>query len=287
MVNRAEYFTSGELAGLVGVSGATINNWRKTGKIEAAVRGKDGFYYYSKEQYIKILGFMGENIESVCENEKQKYMLYCWECGTVLPSNTTGSFVRLMCEECRVAYETEKQKTLQQYIELKIKVMYERALRIMERSEKVNMAEIQEASKTVCEYAQENPEAFASSHEMVAAIVLINSHIGIKMQYSVENKKVDIYVPSLNCGLEVDGYLHKGKEIKDSKRDILIRGKMGKGFEIIRIPTKYIERNPMMIIKYVQEAIKLKKQFRKNHNGILPDNFSRLEKELYRKVLKN
>lgn len=62
---------------------------------------------------------------------------------------------------------------------------------------------------------------------------------------------------------------------------------MGEQFEIIRIPTKYIEKNPNKIADYVKSSYKCKKQLRKKYNGILPGHYSEREKQLYKKILKN
>lgn len=281
-MDMTNYFSTGEFAKLIGVTSATLRVWDKSGKLKPVHKSENGYRYYSKEQVAQYLNLENE-ILSVDTSES--YFLSCWECGALIPKITKTTFNRVMCDECKTQYEERKIKTLNEYIKLKIEVMYERALRIMEKSEKVNMAEIEEAAKVVYEHAKKDPNAFDSSQEMITAIMLINNRIKIKMQHKVNNHRLDIYIKEWNCGVEVDGKLHEGKELRDSKRDIAIREELGKGFEIIRIPTKYIESNPMKIVDYIKESYKNKKELRAKYNGILPDNYSKREKEMYNKVL--
>ncbi len=285
-MNLLNYYSTGQLAEILGLSRATIVLWDKKGTLKPVYRSENGFRYYSKEQLYEIQRNRGERIQELPEDVSDNVYLRCWECGTLLPSCISTTINRIMCAECRPEYEKTKEETLNKYIHLKMKVMYERALRLLEKSEKVNMVEIEEAAKAIGDYCLKNLNAFASSQEMVAAIVLIQNRIKIKLQYPVKSKRIDIYIPELNCGLEVDGVLHKGKELKDSKRDVLLRDEMGADFEVIRIPTKYIEQNPLRIVDYIKEAYKQKKQLREKNSGILPEYYSKREGALYKTLMK-
>lgn len=286
-MNLSDYFSTGQVAKIIGKSSSTIRKWEEMGKLIPVYRSENGFRYYSKEQVLELQNSQEQDISKFENPTTEIYYKKCWECGTLMPSCVKGALIRVMCEECREKYEREKKETLRRYVELKIKVMYERALRIMEKSERVNMCEIEEAAKTIQEYALKNPNYFYSSHEMITAMVLIHNRLRIKMQYEVKSKKIDIYIPELNCGVEVDGKLHEGKEAKDSKRDVFIRNELGPEFEIVRIPTRYIEQNPMKIYSFIQESYKQKKKIRKKNIGLLPPNYSNREKEMYKEILKD
>lgn len=277
-----EYYFIGEFADLIGVTPSVLIRWEREGKLTPSYRDEKGYRRYSKHQLADIL-----NIDVSELKIEKNYFLKCWECGTLVPRSQEIAHYRVMCKDCRKEYESRKVKILSEYIKLKKEVMFERALRIIERSETVNMCEIEEAAKAIQEYALEDLNAFDSSHEMIAAIMLLNCRTRLKFQYEVSNKRIDIYLPEWNCGVEIDGAFHKGNELKDSKRDIAIRKEMGQQFEIIRIPTKYIEKNPNKIADYVKSSYKCKKQLRKKYNGILPGHYSEREKQLYKKILKN
>lgn len=284
-MNLQDYYTTGDFGSLIGVCGGTIRTWDKSGKLKPAYVTENGFRYYSKEQLVEVLKNRGEDIQGMYDNTPPLYLLSCWGCGIAVPKHFSGPKIRIMCDDCKPEYEKDKEETLKEYIRLKMKVMYERALRILEKSQKVDMHAISEAAKAVEEYSRSHTSAFVSSHEMIAAMVLIHHRIKIKMQYKVNTKRIDIYAPELNCGVEVDGAHHKGRELKDSARDILIRGEMGSAFEIIRIPVNYIEQNPIRITTYIKNAYRLKKELRLQYDGLLPDNYSKREYETYKKCL--
>jgi very-short-patch-repair endonuclease len=276
-----EYYFIGEFADLIGVTPSVLIRWEREGKLTPSYRDEKGYRRYSKQQLADIL-----NIDVSELKIKKNHFLQCWECGTLVPRSRKIAYYRVMCEDCRKEYEIKKEEILNEYIKLKKEVMFERALRIIEKSETANMCEIEEAAKAIKEYSQQNLNAFDSSHEMVAAIMLLNCRTRLKFQYEVASKRIDIYLPDWNCGVEIDGVFHKGTELKDSKRDMIIRKEMGEQFEIIRIPTKYIEKNPMKVPEYIKKAYKHKKELRRKHHGILPGNYSEREKQLYKKILK-
>ena len=94
--------------------------------------------------------------------------------------------------------------------------------------------------------------------------------------------RVDFYVPELKVCLEIDGHLHEHNAVYDSNRDIELRQFLGGDWEIIRVPTKYIDKNPSMIPEAIEKIKMAKAEFRKKNNGILPDHYSKRERELYK-----
>ena len=217
---------------------------------------------------------------------EQVYNYLCWWCNKpVTVKQKFPATIRIYCsDDCRQAQSTEKELILKNYIELKIKVMHERALRFLEKQEAV-MGLYKEAANVVLEYALEKKEGFQSSHEMMAAMELVRNKIRIKLQQQIGKHRVDMVIPDKKVVLEIDGFMHTYRVKKDSKRDIEIRKELGQDWEIVRIPTKYIEKNVKMLIPAINEVRKEKQQYRLNNNGLLPEYYSKREKEQYKKLL--
>lgn len=208
----------------------------------------------------------------------------CWRCGIPVVSYTSYPILRVFCPDCKNEYQEEKERILKEYVQLKIRVMHERALRILEKQE-AHLFKYREASQAVLEFALSNPDKFQSSHEMIAAMELIRNEIKVKIQQKIENHRVDFVIPDMKVVLEIDGYMHDFKKVKDSKRDLKIRRILGPEWEVIRIPTKYIEQNASALIKAIRELYNFKQKVRKQNNGIIPDWYSDREKMHYTKIL--
>ena len=81
--------------------------------------------------------------------------------------------------------------------------------------------------------------------------------------------------------LEIDGGYHETKRISDSKRDIEIRKLLGDEWEIIRIKTNYLEKDPEKLLDAIDALYAEKKKLRKQNNGIIPEHFSKRERDHY------
>lgn len=218
-------------------------------------------------------------IEIPAQDEKL-YLHECWYCHTMVPISNAKPRWRVFCEECKEEYFAEKEETLKQYVSLKIDVMYERALRHMEKQE-LSMADYKIAAETVHEFAKGDPTKFASSPEMMAAMELIRREIPIKMQYKLNRHRIDILIPSLKVALEIDGYQHQYKILQDSKRDVELVKELGVGWEVIRIPTNHIETNLKKLVPAIKQLYKYKQDLRRKNNGFIPRNFSKRDYELH------
>lgn len=207
----------------------------------------------------------------------------CWRCGKSLSFLTKNPILRPFCDECEKAHEAEKSERLQEYIRLKMHVMHERALRMLEKQQ-IGIAVYREAANAVLEFALEDCERFASSHEMIAAMELIRSHVKVKVQQKILKHRVDFVIPELKVILEIDGYMHDYSELKDSKRDIDVRAHLGGDWEIVRIPTKYLEQNAGKLLDAIYAVREEKKKIRSANNGIIPEWYSRRERSRYRKL---
>lgn len=181
---------------------------------------------------------------------------------------------RWYCEDCfnRIAQERKTDRV--EYIRLKKKLMFERAVRLLERQE-LDLYDYKEALEAVNELSVENPNWFDSAHEMVAAAIIIDNEIAAKHHYSVAGYEVDFFIPELKIVLEIDGYLHEHSISKDRKRDIKIRQALGKEYEIIRIGTKYLEENAELLIEAAKTMRKEKQKIRKSNGGEIPEWFSK------------
>lgn len=210
-------------------------------------------------------------------------MYKCWRCGVEHHMETEPT-ERVFCTDCVSEHRGEHKRVVEEYAGLKIKIMYETALRIMEKAG-VYMYEYIEAANLVLAKTESEELKLYSSHEMITAIILENLLYEYYADYAIGKYRVDFYVPELKACVEVDGHLHKGKELYDSNRDIDIRNTLGSDWEVVRIPTKYIEKNPPRIVDAIIALYNKKQELRKEHHGIIPDNFSLREKRHYQKIL--
>lgn len=197
-----------------------------------------------------------------------------------------ASYHRSFCINCFENYKKEYNEKLNNYLQLKIWLMHERAVKIIENSLTCFMDDLKESCDEVLKFNLKK-QNLASADEVIVAIMLLDESYEFKIQYQIGKYRVDFFIPEEKIVLEVDGYMHEHKNIEDSKRDIEIRGILGKDWEVVRIPTKYIEQNPMAITQAMIEMKKEKQKLRKANNGIIPENFSKRESSHYKKILEN
>lgn len=219
-------------------------------------------------------------------NDKDK----CWLCGKpairALKINSTNlggdgydgdaefKVNRHFCEECYQKHTDDIAETEEIYGRLKKKLMLERAIKILEM-QRINLYEFKDIIEQMQEYVVENPRKFDSSDEMIVAIMLVANGIKSLMQYKIDNYVVDFYIPSLKVVLEVDGHLHRYNTYYDNERDIRIRSYLGKEWEVVRIPTKYIEANAKQVVPAIISIKAEKQKIREEHNGIIPEWYSK------------
>ena len=161
---------------------------------------------------------------------------------------------RCYCEKCFEEVKKQLKEENEQYILLRRKRLFERALDTMER-QRINFYKYEEAIKTIQEYNIENDGKFDSSYEIMAAIVLIQNHYHIKPQTKVGRYQVDFMLPEDKIILEIDGDRHKGKKGSDSVRDEKIRNELGADWEIIRIPTELIDQDVTKLPKAIENVL--------------------------------
>ena len=212
----------------------------------------------------------------------------CWNCGkeaVVFPPVYFYSYgnafrdekqQRGYCEECAKLVTEQHSHNKQMYLMLKKKLMFERAVRILEH-QNLDIYDYKDAIKAVEEYSSEHPEKFDSSHEMIAAIMLVDNELGTAIGKSIGNYRVDFFIPDLKAVLEIDGERHRSKQYYDNERDIELRKMLGSNWEIVRIKTEYIEQNAEMLVEAIKTIIAEKKKLRSQNNGFLPDWYSKRE----------
>lgn len=166
---------------------------------------------------------------------------------------------RCYCSECFAEVVGQYKQDVQEYIRLKKKLMFERAVRIMER-QSLNIYDYQEAIQTVEEFAAEKPDKFDSSYEMIAAIVLIDNELRCELQYKVGKYQCDFCIPSMKVILEIDGDRHKYNKGYDSVRDEEIMKALGPGWNIVRIKTDYLEQKADLLVEAINSVLAERKE---------------------------
>lgn len=210
----------------------------------------------------------------------------CWNCGADIVESfgamdiLSGRF----CLKCYREHSKNYKEQLAEYLKLKTMVMFERAMRIMERAG-TDMTKYKKYAKAVERHSADSPEQYKSSDEMVAAVVMLETGIDFEMNYKIGQFIADMYIPEWELIVEIDGAVHEGKELKDSNRDVKIRQMLGEEWEIIRIPTKYIEQNPPRIPDAIKAMAEQKRKLRKQNGGFLPETYSKREAARYKDAM--
>lgn len=210
----------------------------------------------------------------------------CWNCGKSIVESFGISDVMSMrfCHDCWRKHTAEHKKTVEEYLKLKNVIMFERAMRIMEKGG-ADMEKYMRYAKAVQRHSADNPDKYKSAHEIVAAVVMLETGADFEMNYKVGDYIADMYIPRMALVVEIDGQLHEGKELKDSNRDIKMRQLLGDEWEIIRIPTKHIEENPSRIPDAITALAKQKRDLRRKNGGFLPNSYSKREAARYKAAM--
>lgn len=183
--------------------------------------------------------------------EETRFVTYKYGCIDRAP---VSPYHRCYCKKCRKESEAKEKADKELYIKLKKNEMFLRACDILE-NQHTNMYEYREAIEVVKEFVEEQPDKFDSSYEMLSAIVLVHNRIHCKMQYKIGRYQVDFLLPELLVVLEIDGERHKHKKEYDSARDIAIQEALGEGWDIVRIPTDYLDKNAKKLPEAIHRVI--------------------------------
>ena len=210
----------------------------------------------------------------------------CWVCGAdvVKSYGVTDVMSGRFCHKHWLEHQKAYKKTVADYIKLKTEVMFERAMRKLD-SAGVCMTDIQREATAVHKHSADCPEVYKSSDEMITAVIMLNAGYDFELNHKIGKYIVDMYIPSLKVILEVDGERHEHRQLQDSKRDVELRRMLGEEWEVIRIPTQYIEQNPAKIPEAVIVMAEKKRILRKKNGGFLPQNYSKREAALYKNAM--
>lgn len=210
----------------------------------------------------------------------------CWICGKDIVESfgamdiMSGRF----CKEHWREHQKQYKQTVAEYLKLKTQIMFERAVRLLENTG-INMTDIKREAQAVQKHSVDSPESYKSSQEMVTAVIMLKAGYDFELNYKIGKYIVDMYLPDLKLILEVDGERHDNRQLQDSKRDTELRRLLGDEWEIIRIPTQYIEQNPEKIPDAVIALARQKRELRKKNGGFLPNSYSRREQAKYAKAM--
>lgn len=200
--------------------------------------------------------------------------ILCWNCGKVADrtkphlyyseelkafdeyylTKEVHPWYRCYCEECYEKVKEQEEHDLKEYIRLKKKMMYNRALNILEK-QSVRMYNYKDAIEVVEEHITEHPDKYDSAYEVIAAIILVHNRIVSKMQYKVGRYQVDFLLPELGVALEIDGDRHKYKKDHDRERDRYIKNQLGCGWDIVRINTDYLDEKATKLIDAINAVV--------------------------------
>lgn len=204
----------------------------------------------------------------------------CWVCGEVIPQDNFFGDGRRFCEKCERAHVDRYKGIVNEYAMLKNRVMFERAMRMMEKAG-CEMSKYKRFARAVERHSAENPTLYRSSDEMIAAVVLLEAGYDFEMNKKVGKYTVDIFIPAMCVCLEIDGDRHQYSKKRDGERDVDMRHLLGSKWETVRIPTKYIEKEPWKIAQAIKSVYDLKKETRSKNNGLLPETYSSMVKGYY------
>ena len=180
----------------------------------------------------------------ICEKETEatRRIKFDGKNGPAMFGDKVETKYRAYCPECQKKHDEEVKQDKANYVILKKKMMFERAMELMEK-QGCNMSEYRNAAVRVQRYLYANLDKFDSADELIAAIVLIKNGLQIKMQHKIGRYQVDIIIPEIKIALEIDGERHKQKKDYDSWRDIEIKQALGEEWEVVRISTDHLEKN--------------------------------------------
>lgn len=204
----------------------------------------------------------------------------CWNCNAQLESGQ-----KRYCPKCEEANTRMQMIVRKEYDKLKDELSLERALIMLEK-QGCDMSIYKEATDAVRGKIKEKPGTFQSGYEMAATIELLRNRIRIKTQYSVGAYRVDLALLEENIFLEIDGQSHILSMKHDKERDIKIRLLSGPEWEIVRIPTKYLEKNIKQLLPAVREIRDFQQDVRERNHGLMPKWFSARDERAWKELSK-
>ena len=115
-------------------------------------------------------------------------------------------------------------------------------------------------------------------------IILTENKLPFEPNKRIGQYITDFYIPDLKVCLEIDGHLHNYSTKKDCARDITIRNILGKDWEVVRIKTKYIEKDPENIVPSIINEKMLLQNLRLQNGGIIPESYAKRFRDYYESI---
>jgi very-short-patch-repair endonuclease len=168
---------------------------------------------------------------------------------------------------------------------LRIELMYERALRTLEK-QNAPMGEYVVPARVIKEKLRKKPTLFQSAPEIVAAMELLRNHVLLQRNATVAGHKVDLLLPGEKIALEIDGYMHDQARLEDYQLDRRIRESLGVEWEVVRIPVCHVEKNVRQLLRAIRDIKAYKRQVRNKHAGIIPRWYSKRNDAAWREIEK-
>jgi len=215
--------------------------------------------------------------------EKNSERTRCWACGKEEKCEDLSK--RHWCSSCLEEYEKQRNEDLQTYLRVRARMMLDRALLILERQQfPVNIYDYKVSSEEVNKIIEENPSVFDSAYEMVVMMELKRVGIPAECQRKVGGHQVDFLLEGEKIVLEIDGWLHQYKKDKDIAFDEDVLNELGEGWEVIRIPTEFVELNIKQIVPAIRAIKKMMQREREKNNGRLPSNYILRDKKAWERI---
>lgn len=206
----------------------------------------------------------------------------CWKCEKIIEVEEKQTD-RYFCEECLEKHKKEHKELIEEYTKLKDEVMYENALRLIEKS-KVDINKYIKSAKSIKKAMNKQVGTFRSADEIVTAIVLSANELPFEPNKRIGKYITDFFIPELKVCLEIDGSTHNYTTKRDCERDITIRNILGREWEVVRVKTKYIEKNPEDIVASIISEKMLLQNLRLQNAGIIPESYAKRYKDYYESI---
>ena len=201
----------------------------------------------------------------------------CWSCGTAIEN--IGTTERFYCFPCSERKEIEDAEKAALYDKLRYEQLIERAMLILEKQKTpVHIRDYRKAYENILEY-ENGVKVFDSAHEVVTYMELCRCGTTAIPNFNIKRYRADFSLPDEKIILEIDGHLHKTKTVQDEKRDREIRAELGDEWEVVRIPTEYVEQNIKQLLPAARKIKEEMQKLRRLNNGELPEYFSQRQRD--------
>lgn len=207
----------------------------------------------------------------------------CWRCGKEIERVYEPQY-RVFCPECKELDEKDREALKAENAIMRRRMMFDTAIRKLENG-RVYMHEYRDIAHDMKQRIMDGEEDFRSADEIIAAMVLESYNVPYEANKRIYGCVVDFYIPSMHIILEIDGDRHKWSEAKDGKRDFNLRACLGREWEVIHIPTTYLEKKPEALVDAIEALYKERRKLRHLNHGLLPEYSSRREMMYYEKLV--